>query len=146
MALKILYSLPDHEGGSLEQVFADFWAQFEFRDDVLGEAVDAVRQRVRPEVRHFAEHIVVGVSDHLEQIDQALADYSTNWALDRMTRVDLSLLRMAAYELLYCVEVPVSVIINEAIEIGKRFGTAETSAFINGILDPLSRKCRPSGQ
>ena len=142
MALKLLYSLPDHEGGSLEQVLSDFWTQFEFRDDVLGEAVDSVNRSVRPEVRHFAESLVVGVSDHLEQIDQALEKYSTNWALDRMARVDLSLLRLAGYELLYCADVPPSVVMNEAIELGKRFGTAETAAFINGILDPLSRTCR----
>ena len=144
MALKLLYSLPDHEGGSLEGVLSDFWEQFEFQDDALGDAVDATQQNIRPEVRHFAETLVSGVSDNLEQIDQALEGYSTNWALDRMARVDLALLRMAAYELLCCQDVPANVVMNEAIELGKRFGTGETAAFINGILDPLARKTRTS--
>lgn len=142
MALKLLYSLPDHEGGSLEQVFSDFWAQFEFNQDVLGEAEDEVKTQVRPEVRHFAEKLVVGVSENLERIDQGLADFSTNWALDRMARVDLALLRLAAFELLCCEDVPANVVMNEAIEIGKQFGTGETPSFINGILDPMARKNR----
>ncbi len=142
MALKLLYSLPDHEGGNLEEVLADFWLQFEFRDDVLGEAEDQVKTTIRPEVRHFAESLVFGVSEKLEQIDKFLGDYSTNWALDRMARVDLALLRLAAYELVYCADVPANVVINEAIEVGKRFGTTETAAFINGILDPLARAVR----
>jgi N utilization substance protein B len=146
MALKLLYSLPDHEGGNLEEVLSDFWGQFEFRDDVLGEAVDEAAATIRPEVRHFAESLVFGVSENLEQIDNALADFSTNWALDRMARVDLALLRLAAYELLCCADVPANVVINEAIEVGKRFGTAETSSFINGILDPLARKTRNDRQ
>lgn len=143
MALKILYSLPDHEGGSLEQVLSDFWRQFEFREDVLGEAVDEVQAPVRPEVRHFAEKLVTGVSENLERIDRVLDEFSTNWALDRMARVDLALLRLAAYELLCCEDVPANVVMNEAIEIGKLFGTGDTAAFINGILDPLARKNRP---
>ncbi len=146
MALKLLYSLSDHEGGSLEEVLSDFWGQFEFCDDVLGEAMDEVTTAIRPEVRHFAESLVSGVSENLEQIDKSLADFSTNWALDRMARVDLALLRMAAYELLCCTDVPANVVINEAIEVGKRFGTGETSSFINGILDPLARKTRTSSQ
>lgn len=146
MAVKLLYSLPDHEGGNLEEVLADFWRQFEFRNDALGEAEDEVNSSIRPEVRLFAESLVAGVSENLEQIDKALAEFSTNWALDRMARVDLALLRMAAYELLYCADVPANVVINEAIEVGKRFGTSETSAFINGILDPLARTIRQPGQ
>lgn len=146
MAVKLLYSLPDHEGGNLEEVLADFWRQFEFRNDALGEAEDEVNSSIRPEVRHFSESLVAGVSENLEQIDTALAEFSTNWALDRMARVDLALLRMAAYELLYCADVPANVVINEAIEVGKRFGTSETSAFINGILDPLARTIRQPGR
>ena len=61
-----------------------------------------------------------------------------NWALDRMSRVDLSLLRLATYELLYQPDVPASVVMNEAIEIGKRYGTKDTPSFINGILDKIA--------
>ncbi len=142
MALKVLYSLADHEGGSLEQVLLDFWRNFQFRNDVLGEAVDDEDLSTKPEIRHFAEQLVCGVAEHLEQIDRELNAYSTNWALDRMARVDLALLRLAAFELMFCPDVPHNVVINEAIEIGKRFGTEETPAFINGILDHLAQQHR----
>lgn len=142
MALKVLYSLADHEGGSLEDVLQDFWKNFKFRNDVLGEAIEEEDALLKPEVRHFAERLVCGVAENLEGIDEQLNSYSTNWALDRMSRVDLALLRLSAYELIYCLDVPHNVVINEAIEIGKRFGTEETPAFINGVLDHLSKQHR----
>ena len=142
LALKILYSLPDHEGGSLDAVFADFWRNFRFRDDPLGEAEEGVGELPPAPVRLFAEQLVSGVADQLERVDQMVAAHSDNWALDRMARVDLALLRLATYELLCATDVPPSVVINEAIEIGKRFGTRETPAFINGILDQIARQAR----
>lgn len=145
LALKLLYSLADHEGGSLEAVLSDFWLNFRFRNDILGDAEEGDSKEIKPEVRSFAESLVCGVSEHLEEIDQALGEFSTNWALDRMARVDLALLRLGAFELMYSKDVPVSVVINEAIEIGKRFGTKETSTFINGVLDQLSRRHRKEG-
>ena len=143
MALKVLYSLADHEGGSLEHVLRDFWKNFQFRNDVLGEAVVDEVPDQKPEVRHFAEQLVCGVAENLERIDREINSYSTNWALDRMSRVDLAILRFAAYELLYCPDVPHNVVINEAIEVGKRFGTEETPSFVNGVLDHLSHQNRP---
>ena len=142
MALKVLYSLADHEGGTLEHVLGDFWKNFQFRNDVLGDAVVDETPPPQPEVRHFAELLVCGVAENLERIDREINSYSTNWALDRMARVDLALLRLAAFELIYCQDVPHNVVINEAIEIGKRFGTEETSSFINGVLDHLSQQHR----
>ncbi|MGW8312986.1 MAG: transcription antitermination factor NusB [Desulfuromonadales bacterium] len=142
MALKVLYSLADHEGGSLDHVLQDFWKNFQFRNDVLGEAIEDEALPPQPEVRSFAERLICGVAENLEPIDRELNSYSTNWALDRMARVDLALLRLAAYELMYCPDVPHSVVINEAIEIGKRFGSEETPAFINGLLDHLSHQHR----
>jgi N utilization substance protein B len=109
---------------------------------VLGEAVEDEPLPLRPEVRHFAERLVCGVSENLERIDRELNAFTTNWALDRMARVDLAILRLAAFELLYCPDVPHNVVINEAIELGKRFGTEETPSFINGVLDHLSQEYR----
>ncbi|MGK2907561.1 MAG: transcription antitermination factor NusB [Desulfuromonadales bacterium] len=142
MALKVLYSLADHEGGTLEHVLGDFWKNFQFRNDVLGDTVVDETTPAQPEVRHFAERLVCGVAENLERIDREINSYSTNWALDRMARVDLAILRLAAFELIYCPDVPHNVVINEAIEIGKRFGTEETSSFINGVLDHLSQQHR----
>jgi len=145
LALKIIYSLQDQDT-SIDEVLDDFWENFRFRDDVLGDPLDEFKQPVPTDVREFAEGLVRGVSDHLEKIDQTIEDLSTNWALDRMARVDLSLLRLAAFELLCCLDVPASVVINEAIEIGKVYGTKDTPAFVNGILDKISHSCRPAGQ
>jgi N utilization substance protein B len=142
LALKILYSLPDHEGGALEEVFADFWCNFRFRDDLLGELAEELEPLPPAQSRQFAETLVAGVSEHLEQIDRLIEEHSNNWTLDRMARVDLALLRMAGYELLCAGDVPPNVVINEAVEIGKRFGTKETPAFINGILDQVARQVR----
>lgn len=146
MALKVLYSLADHEGGSLEHVLEDFWKNFQFRNDVLGEVSEDDSSPQRPEVMHFAERLVCGVAENLERIDQELVSYSTNWALDRMARVDLAILRLAAFELIYSLDVPHNVVINEAIELGKRFGTEESPAFINGVLDHLAQQHRTSSQ
>lgn len=89
------------------------------------------------DLRQFASKLVQGVQEHLEEIDQLLMKMARNWRVDRMTTVDRNILRLAIYELLFCPEVPVKVSINEAIELGKRFGSAESPAFINGILDKI---------
>ena len=141
IALKMIYSLFDQDL-SLQIALEDFWRSFRFRDDILGEALENADQIVPPEVRSFAEELVQGVYDKLEEIDETLNSYSTNWSLERMARVDLALLRLSAYELLYRPDIPINVVINEAIEIGKRYGTKETPAFINGILDRIARTCR----
>lgn len=140
-ALKILYSLQDQEE-PVEETLAEFWQNFRFQNDILGEPIEVTEGPLPFEVRKFAEELILGVAENLEKIDQVIEEHSTNWALDRMARVDLSLLRMATYELLFCPETPTSVVINEAVEIGKRFGTQETSAFVNGILDKISRLYR----
>lgn len=143
LALKILYSLPDHEGGTLENVLTDFWRNFHVKSEQFGDAEELQDEQPSPQARLFAEALVAGVSEQLEHIDRTIEAYSSNWSLDRMARVDLALLRMATYELLCSLDVPSSVVINEAIEIGKCFGTKETPAFINGILDQVARHARP---
>lgn len=141
LAIKIIYSFDGT--GSVEALLATFWSNFRFRDDVLGEPLEDSSQAVAEPVREFAEDLVRGVAENLEKIDGLIGEFSTNWSLERMARVDLAILRMATYELLGHLDVPVSVIINEAVEIGKRYGTKETPSFVNGILDRISRTCRP---
>jgi transcription antitermination protein NusB len=142
LALKMIYSLTEQEG-PIERILEEFWRNFQFQDDVLGEALEDATPPPY-EVRHFAEELTRGVFAHHVKLDEVLRQFSTNWALDRMARVDLALLRLATFEILFCPQVPASVAINEAIEIGKRYGTKETPAFINGILDKVSRVHRPS--
>ncbi len=141
LALKVIYSLPDQET-EIDDILVDFWQNFRFRDDILGEPLEDFAGPVPADLRTFAEELVRGVVDHLEEIDEKLNELSTNWALDRMARVDLALLRMSAFELMYRPDIPANVVINEAIEIGKRYGTKETPPFINGILDRIARTHR----
>ncbi len=88
----------------------------------------------------FAEQIVLGVLEHCSQLDQKIEACSEHWRLDRMSLIDLNILRIAAFELLYCTETPPKVVLNEAIDLGKRFGSDDSGGFINGILDRLQRE------
>lgn len=85
----------------------------------------------------FAERVIRGVQNHGQQIDQLLHQYSENWRLDRMTVIDRNILRMAVFELLYCEDIPPKVTLNEAVELGKKYGSEESGRFINGILDRI---------
>ncbi len=89
----------------------------------------------------FFETLVTGVLEAKAELDATIEQYSDNWRLSRMAGVDRNILRIAVYELLYCEDIPVKVSINEAIDIGKKFGTDESGSFINGILDSI-RKTR----
>jgi N utilization substance protein B len=89
----------------------------------------------------FAEQIVLGVREHFQQIDRLIERYSENWRLDRISLIDRNILRMAIFELLYCEEIPPKVTLNEAIDLGKRFGTDDSGSFINGILDRIQNEC-----
>jgi N utilization substance protein B len=90
-------------------------------------------------VQEFAAELVAGTLKHLSGLDQILEKHASNWKVGRMGFVDRSLLRMAIYEILKMPDTPSAVVIDEAIELGKQFGTAETPAFVNGILDAIKR-------
>ena len=86
----------------------------------------------------FFDTLVDGVLDNQDEIDAVISKHSKNWKVYRMSAVDRNVMRVSAFEILYLDEVPDKVAINEAIEIGKRYGTYESGAFINGILDAIS--------
>jgi N utilization substance protein B len=94
----------------------------------------------KEESDEFAEQIVLGVQEHLQEIDRLIEKYSENWRLDRISLIDRNILRMAIFELLYCEEIPPKVTLNEAIDLGKRFGTDDSGSFINGILDQIQNE------
>jgi N utilization substance protein B len=100
--------------------------------------------RTAPEIREFTAQLVAGTLLHQKELDPILERHAANWKLSRMSVVDRSLLRMAAYELAHLADTPPSVVINEAVELGKQFGTSETPAFVNGILDAIKTELRPS--
>ena len=97
------------------------------------------RQAEEEEIR-FASGLAEGVEREQESLDKRIESCSTNWRMTRMPHVDRNILRMGAYEILFMDEVPAHVTINEAIELAKKFGTAESKGFINGILDRLARE------
>lgn len=90
-------------------------------------------------IEDFVRQIVDGVGRNFREIDRLIESHSTHWKISRMAIVDRNILRMAVFEILYCKDIPPSVSINEAIEIGKRYGTEESGAFINGVLDHIAK-------
>ena len=92
---------------------------------------------VSKSVRPFFLRLVQGVREFQDEIDALIERFSQNWKIGRMPRVDRNILRVAVYELLHCHDIPPKVSINEAIDIAKRFGTGDSGAFVNGILDSV---------
>ena len=116
-----------------------FLYQLDLRgDDLLPEAQAYVRGEERDaETTRFALRLVQGTHEHKTEIDTMIQGVAQNWNISRMAVVDRNVLRLATYELLHCQDIPPKVAINEAIELGKRFSTANSGAFINGILDKI---------
>ncbi|QXE92823.1 transcription antitermination factor NusB [Geomonas subterranea] len=86
----------------------------------------------------FASELVSGVAGHLQEIDGRIAEKSKHWSMARMARVDLNILRLAVFELLYRPDIPKNVTMNEAIEVAKKFGADDSASFVNGILDEIA--------
>ncbi len=95
---------------------------------------------VHEEEMPFIRSRVTGIVTELLKIDEKIAKYSEHWKMNRMPKVDRNILRLGAYELEFCLDVPVSVVINEAIELGKKFGDINTPKFVNGILDKIAKE------
>lgn len=90
-----------------------------------------------PEICEYAKTLACGVGEHSKAIDAAITKASEHWRVSRMSEVDRNILRISAYEMLFSTEVPREVCIDEAIEIAKKYGTEESAAFVNGVLDHL---------
>ena len=113
-----------------------------------GEAVERVAEsywRVRTttdETRAMAERLFTGTVDHQKEIDETIVGALTNWRFDRVAEVDKAVLRLGAYELMQEPGTPAAVVIDEAVELAKRFSEADSPAFVNGVLDALRKKVR----
>ena len=94
------------------------------------------------EVYWFFVELVEGTLEHLAEIDAAIKEAAEHWAIDRMAAVDRNILRAATYEILYRMDIPPAVSINEAIEIAKKYSAVESASFINGILDNISKRAK----
>jgi N utilization substance protein B len=92
------------------------------------------------EIREFAEELVKGTLEKLEDIDALIEKLAENWILGRMAAVDRNILRLAAFEILYRRDIPSAVTINEALEIAKKYSSSESAPFLNGVLDRLAKE------
>ncbi len=90
----------------------------------------------------YVNQVVAGVDEHIDRIDELVKKYSVDWSIDRIARVDLSILRVAIYEMLYREDVPAGAAINEAVELAKRYGGERSYAFINGILGSVAKEIK----
>lgn len=86
----------------------------------------------------YARQIVLGVEKHKEEIDGMIQQCSEHWRLHRMACVDRNLLRLSVFELMFCPDIPKKVALNEAVELGKKYGSEDTGAFVNGVLDRVA--------
>ncbi len=88
----------------------------------------------------FAQSLLLGVLERREEIDRLIGEASQHWRVERLSKIDLNVLRMATYELMATPEVPVNVVLDEAIEIARRFGSGESAVFVNGVLDAIAER------
>jgi transcription antitermination protein NusB len=127
-ALQMLYQA-EASGTPMAEVAASFWG---------GRDAD-------PEVRTFADRLASGTASSLDEIDAILRESLENWRLERLAIVDRNILRLAVYEFLHETETPPIVVIDEAIEVARRFGGEDSSQFANGILDAVRKKLQAAG-
>lgn len=121
MSLKILFAV-DIAGGELSETFEQIFMLSEINDS---------------SVKKFAWSLIKGFFDNSSQIDELISEVATNWHLDRMATIDRNIIRVAVYELILTHNVPPKVVINEAIEIAKKYGDVGSGKFVNGILDKV---------
>ena len=119
-ALQMLFQM-EASGASAENAIDLFWRNFGADSD--------------PESRAFAEDAVRGVGETRETLDKLIAEASAHWRVERMARVDRNVLRLGVWELAHRPDVPRAVVLDEAVELAKAYGTDESSAFVNGVLN-----------
>jgi N utilization substance protein B len=123
-AVQFLYQVDTHKPAEVETALAEFWKQNEEPQNV----------------RDFANDLLRGALEKKPAIDAKIASLADNWDFERLAVVDRNILRLALYEMLFRPEIPPVVSINEAIEIAKKFSTAESGKFVNGLLDRVKNE------
>ena len=124
----------------------EYALQMLFQWDITHDSIDQIAanffegQEEMAAVADFARQLVIRTVEHVEKIDSLIQRHAEHWRLDRMATVDRNLLRLATQEFLFDSETPKTVVINEAIEIARRFSSQESPQFINGILDSIKKE------
>jgi len=155
MAVQMLYQ-GDLGGSAAPQIFASFdlseyLAQEAAREkrpraaraaaDVEADRADYARRKHRvDEAFEYAQALVIGTLEHREEIDGLIRGQADNWRLERMPAVDRNILRLAVYEMLFETDIPKLVVVDEAIELAKKFGSEQSGRFVNGLLDGLLKQ------
>jgi N utilization substance protein B len=116
-------------GVDADHAIALFWRNFE----------------ADPEGRAYADEAVRGIGERMADLDTKIRAASSHWRIERMTRVDRNLLRLGTWELAYRADIPRAVVIDEAVELAKEYGTDESSAFVNGVLNEVAERIAKSG-
>ncbi len=118
------------------------------REQLRGEILsfDWIDREITEDIRNFATSLVEGVLANIDEIDATITGHSKNWKLERLTIVDKSILRLSIFEMNYLPEIPVTVSINEGIELGKIYGGEGSGQFINGILDAVKTASTERGK
>lgn len=124
---------------SREQAFL-FVFESNFSDYSIEDIIENAQMSRDIEISDFAKNIFNGVNNNKEKIDILIEENSRGWKKDRLSKVSVSLLRMAIYEMMFEEEIPDSVSINEAVELAKKYSTKEDASFINGVLGSISKK------
>ncbi len=120
LTVQFLYGFDLNEG-DLSQALENFWNILPAKEDI----------------QEFATKLIQGIIEHRDEIDKLIEQYTINWKLDRIAIIDKNVLRMAIYEIVHRDDIPPIVSINEAVDIAKKFSTAESGKFVNGVLDKL---------
>jgi len=126
--------------------------QLLYQWEISGEPMAAVLEgfwRLRsgmPHMRAMAERLATGAQSRAAELDGAIAEAATHWRLDRIAPVDRTILRLGTYELIAEPDTPAAVVLDEAIELAKRFGEEDSPAFVNGVLDAIRKRTRGSAE
>lgn len=138
MALQVLYQIEVCQGSTDDAIRLYY--------DLLQGGEDDFKFRVPLSARPFAEQLIEGVFARKSEIDLLITSASEHWRIERMSIVDRNILRIALFEMLYRPDIPPKVSVNEAVDLGKTFGSADSGAFINGILDHLLIELQERGE
>jgi transcription antitermination factor NusB len=115
-------------------------------DEVMNDLAEFLRNEEKnAEACRFAKRLIVGTWERRPELDREIQAVAQNWQVSRMAVIDRNVLRLATHELLHCADIPPKVAINEAIELGKRYSTEKSGAFINGILDKIKSRAPRRG-
>lgn len=139
-AIKFLFSIDFNRDENLGEMLEEFF------DDVQELNYDDEQDALSDNDIKYAEEVIKGTMDKLQPIDQLIQSNITGWTKDRIVKVDLAVLRLALYEILYRDDIPDSVAINEAIELAKKYSTDESGSFVNGVLGKIVREAGMKGE